>query len=334
MSHQTILKQRQKLHRAIREFFWERDFVEVETPVLIFSNAPELHIDALRVEVQTDRGRQRRYLRTSPELALKRWLAAGASRIFELARVMRDGEHDSQHRVEFTLLEWYRANSDYQAIMDDCDALLHHCCCRFAIKDPVVGPHGRCDLAAAAERLTVAEAFEKYVGLDIRPYMAGDSAKLAAALKQTGCYVPSDKTATFEDLFYSAFLSKIEPNLGVGRPTILYEWPAPMAALARPHPANPTVALRFELYAGGAELANAFDELTDAVVQQRRFEETAAARLLQNRDPYPLDHAFLQALPKMPASGGIALGFERLLMLLTGSTDISQVAISAGPKQN
>lgn len=325
---------RQRLFSALRRFFDARGFVEVETPLLIAANAPEPHIDAVAVDVQTGSTQQRRYLRTSPELALKRLLAAGAERIYELGRVVRDDDHDPTHRVEFTLLEWYRAGAPHTALMDDCDQLLAGCCDAFELRAPVTGPTGSCDLRRPAERLSVAEAFARHAGVDVAPYLGGDAAGLAAALRGSGIVLPGvdpvPATAEFERVFFAGFLSAVEPQLGLGRPTILDRWPAPLAALARLAPDDPRVALRFELYAAGHELANAFDELVDPVEQRQRFVRAQAARSAAGRDPYPLDEAFLAALAQMPPASGIALGCERLLMLLTRSRAIEQVALPFG----
>jgi len=325
---------RQRLRNALRRFFDARGFVEVETPLLIAANAPEPHIDAVAVDVGTGSARQRRYLRTSPELALKRLLAAGADRIYELGRAVRDDDHDATHRVEFTLLEWYRANAPHRALMDDCDQLLAACCDAFALTGPVTGPAGSCDLRLPAERLSVADAFARHVGIDVTPFLGGDAIGLAASVRGAGILLPGvDLTpadADFERIFLASFLSAVEPHLGLNRPTILDRWPAPLCALARLAPDDPRVALRFELYAAGHELANAFDELVDPVEQRQRFVVAQAARAAAGRDPYPLDEDFLTALAQMPAASGIALGCERLLMLLTGCTAIEQVALPFG----
>ncbi len=330
---QTV-QRRCALQRALRAFFEQRGFVEAETPLLIPANAPEDHIDALSLEAQIGAEQHQLYLRSSPELALKRLLAAGGRRVFELARVARDGEHDHDHRVEFTLLEWYRADCGYETLMSDCDELLAHCCQVLGIGPVVPGVHGPCDLARGCERLSVAEAFEQHAGIALLPMLPGDGAGLAAAAHRSGVALPPslahDPAPDFEELFFAVFLTAVEPKLGLARPTLLYEWPASMAALARRHPERPELALRFELYAGGLELANAFDELTDPVEQRQRFERSAAARRAAGRAPYPSPEAFLSDLGQMPPSAGIALGFERLLMLLHGDREIDPAGLPWG----
>ncbi|MBN2358708.1 MAG: EF-P lysine aminoacylase GenX [Deltaproteobacteria bacterium] len=325
---------RQRLRSTLRRFFDDRGFIEVETPLLIAANAPEPHIDAIPVEFRAAGSRQRRYLRTSPELALKRLLAAGAERIYEIGRAVRDDDSDAAHRVEFTLLEWYRARAPHRTLMDDCDQLLAACADAFELRAPAVGPAGACDLRAPAERLTVAEAFYLYAGVDATPFLGGDAAGLAAAARRAGIVLPGvparPEAGQFEHVFFAAFLSAVEPHLGLGRPTILDRWPAPLGALARRAPDDARVALRFELYAAGHELANAFDELTDTDEQRRRFTSAQAERAAAGRDPYPLDESFLSELGRMPPACGIALGVERLLMLLTGCPEIGPVALPFG----
>jgi lysyl-tRNA synthetase class 2 len=323
---------RRELLRAVRAFFDQRGFLEVETAQLICANAPEPHIDALPVTLHADEGQQTlpRFLRTSPELALKRLLAHGAERIYEIARVARDADHDAQHRVEFTLLEWYRAGAGYQALMDDCDALLLACADALGQGRVVQGPSGACDLGAGAERLSVTEAFRRHAALELEPFLHGDAAGLARAVVEAGIALPwpaQEGTRPFEDVFFAAFISAVEPRLGIERPTLLCEWPAPMAALARRSPQRPEVALRFELYAAGLELANGFDELTDPVEQRARFQAANRARVDAGQVPYPLDEDFLCDLERMPPSAGIALGIERLLMLLCGERSIETVAL-------
>ncbi|MFH1809138.1 MAG: EF-P lysine aminoacylase EpmA [Pseudomonadota bacterium] len=331
MNRLDAIRRRMALLRTVRDFFEARDFEEVETALLIEANAPEPHIDALAVDVRSGPATQRRYLRTSPELALKRLLGRGLERGFEIARVFRDDEQGPQHRVEFTLLEWYRSAEDYTVLMEDCDALLAQCCRSLGVGPRVPGLHAPCDLDAGCERLTMSEAFARHAHLDLVPYLDGDGRGLRDAAQQAGvCLVPAlrdDAAPDFEAVFFSIFLSAVEPELGRARPTILYEWPAPLAALSRRKPSNPRVALRFELYAGGLELANAFDELTDPAEQTARFTQDRSARQLDARDPYPLPDAFLSDLVRVQPCCGIALGLERLLMLLHAESDLVDAAV-------
>lgn len=328
-----IIGRRMDLQRALRDFFGQRQFVEVETPVLIAANAPELHIEALAAPPTATRGRSNLYFRTSPELALKGLLAQGAQRVFEIARVARDEAADPAHRLEFTLLEWYRAGSPYQDLMTDCEELLAHCVAALGCAPVSRLGAGRCRLDAGCDRLTVVEAFARFADIDLLPLLDAQSSgsALAREARAHGLTLPpglrEGDDPPFDDVFFSIFLTAIEPHLGRERPTLVYAWPASMAALARRDPRDPRLALRFELYAAGLELANAFDELTDVEEQRRRFDDARQARQAQGLDPYPMPERFLTDLQTMPPSAGIALGFERLLMLLFSLDDMSQAAI-------
>lgn len=332
----VVMRRRADLHRALRDFFSQADFIEAETPTLIQANAPEPHIDALMVKASTPNDDDKRptlYVRTSPELALKALLAAGAERIFEFAHVARDEDENSAHRVEFSLLEWYRAGQPYAALMDDLDNVLAHCV-QYLQLDPVCQLGEKtCRLDQGCERLSVSEAFARYAHIQLDTLLDDQrNGRLLAlaALEQNIALPPSlrdDDNPDFPEVFFAIFLTAIEPHLGLERPTIVYAWPASMAALARRDPADSRLALRFELYAAGLELANAFDELVDVEEQRARFVQARAERLALGADPYPMPEAFLQRLAKMPPSAGIALGFERLLMLLYGLDDIAAAAI-------
>lgn len=332
----VVTQRRAALHRALRAFFAQGDFVEAETPSLLYANAPEAHIDALKVvrSSRADDGKNTAlYVRTSPELALKGLLADGAERIFELARVARDEAENPAHRVEFTLLEWYRAKQPYTALMDDCDKLLAHCVQALKVDALCSLGSKKCRLDQGCERLSVSDVFARYAGIDLDSALDEQHdgrALLQAARKQNIALPPSFMTTdfvSFADAFFVIFLSAIEPHLGQDRPTIVYAWPASMAALARCDPQDARLALRFELYAGGLELANAFDELVDVDEQRARFVQARAERKALAADPYPMPETFLAKLGQMPPSAGIAVGFERLLMLLYGLDDIAAAAI-------
>jgi lysyl-tRNA synthetase class 2 len=274
------LELRARVLQGIRAFFVARGFLEVETPHRIPANAPEPHIDAVPSGDW--------YLHTSPELAMKRLLAAGYSRIFQVCRCWREGERGKRHLSEFTMLEWYRACADYRALMEDCEELL-----------------GFLGFAGGAQppwpRVSVAEAFRRWAGT------APEKALEAG---------------TFDELV--AF--RIEPGLAaLETPVFLVDYPAACAALARKKPGRPELAERFELYAGGLELANGFSELTDPAEQRARFEADREARRRSGRDPYPVPEPFLRDLARMPPSAGIALGVDRLVMLLTGAEAIDEV---------
>jgi lysyl-tRNA synthetase class 2 len=313
---------------AIRGFFAARDFVEVETPALQVSPGLEPHLHACAVTLRDPAGTRRpRYLHTSPEFAMKKLLAAGEPRIFQLARVFRDGERSATHHPEFTMLEWYRAGSDYRALMADCEALVT--ACAEAAGCAVLRWGGRAsDPRARWQHLTVAEAFARYTGIDLMATAPDPHApeldRLAAAARHIG--IEAHEGDDWESLFFRVFLERIEPALGSPAPTVLSDYPISMAALARPSPRDPCVAERFELYVAGLELANAFSELTDPAEQRRRFEADIAKKHRLYGERYPIDEDFLAALGAgFPDSAGIALGVDRLVMLACGADRIEDV---------
>lgn len=323
-----FLAARGRIAAAVRRFFAERDFVEVETPALQASPGLEPHLTAFTTELDEPGEEKRRlYLHTSPEFAMKKLMAAGMPRLYQLARVFRNGERSPTHHPEFTMLEWYRAEASYRDLMADCEALL--AAASAAAGAPLLRRHGRtADPTQPWQRLTVAEAFERHCGIDLlatapdplRPSLD----RLAAAATPLGIAPrPGDD---WEDLFFRIFLARIEPELGRGAPTILCDYPISMAALARAKPEDARLAERFELYVCGLELANAFGELTDANVQRARFEQDQAKKRARYGFAYPIDEDFLAALAHgVPQSAGIALGFDRLVMLATGAERIEDV---------
>lgn len=314
------LEARARVVAGIRAFFTERGFLEVETPCLQVAPGMEVHLRAFATELTDalDRVPPRRlYLHTSPEFAMKKLLAGGLPRIFQMARVFRNGDISPTHSPEFTMLEWYRAGATYTDLMDDVEALFAAC----GEKRPV-------------ERLSVAEAFVRHCeGLDILGTVADPFAAepppeaLRAAAARLGVHVGEGDG--WEDAFFHIFLARIEPHLGLDGPVILYDWPACMAALSRRKPSDPRVCERFEVYVGGLELANAFGELTDAAEQRRRFEDSMAAkrRLYGPEAAWPVEEDFLAALEHgLPdPCAGIALGVDRLVMVLTGAAAIEDV---------
>lgn len=322
------LERRARLTQAIRTFFNERDFIEVDTPALQVSPGMEPHLVAFGTDLLGPDRQARRtlYLHTSPEFAMKKLLAAGMPRIFQLARVFRNAERSATHHPEFTMLEWYRANAGYERLMTDCAELLRSMA---ASDGEVLRWQGKtCDPRAEFERLTVAEAFTRHAGIDIlatAPDPQAPSVDLLTKAAQKLGIAPRPGDA-WEDLFFRIFLDCIEPKLGIGRATILCDYPVSMAALARMKPGDPRVAERFELYVCGLELANGFGELTDAAEQRRRFEADMALKQRRYGERYPIDEDFLAALAHgMPESAGIALGFDRLVMLATGAARIDDV---------
>ena len=312
-----FLEARGRITRAVRGWFDGRGFAEVETSALQISPGNEAHLHAFATEALTTAGEGRAmYLHTSPEFACKKLLASGEREIFTLAKVWRNRERGPLHHPEFTMLEWYRSGAAYEVLMEDCATLL-------AVAAEAAGT-GRlrwrereADPFAEPERLTVAQAFERYAGVDL----FGED--LAAQARVRGIRVAVDDT--WADVFSRIMVEKVEPNLGQGRATILCEYPVSEAALARPKPGDPRVAERFELYACGVELANCFGELTDPVEQRARFEIEMAEKARLYGERYPIDEDFLAALAIMPPASGGAMGFDRLVMLAAGAQRIDQV---------
>ena len=317
-SQWAAARARQVLQHAIRTHLEALGYQEVETPILVPAPGMEPHIRAFEVPFvpETEIGRARSlYLHTSPEYAMKRLLADGSGPIFQICKVFRNGEVSPTHNPEFTMLELYRPDADYRAIMDDLESLL--AAAAAALGRPV--PFG----VRPYERVTVREALRRETGIDLR--QTPDAASLAGAARRVG--VRTEPGDGFDDVFFRLFLERVEPQLGRDRPAFLIDYPASMAALARLSPADPSVAERFELYAHGLELANGFSELTDAVEQRRRLEEERAFRIARGRPAYPIDESFLEAVGRMPPSGGVALGLDRVLMLLLGAERIEEVLL-------
>ncbi len=320
-----FLLARNRIVAALRDWFTENDFIEVETGVLQLSPGNETHLHAFATTLLAPDGAPSPlYLRTSPEFACKKLLAAGERRIVEFAKVFRNRERGALHHPEFTLIEWYRAGEPYETLMRDCAAIL-------ALAAKAAGTEqlnfrGRsADPFAAPERLTVAEAFARFAGIDLLatlPDGGADRDGLSRAARSAGIRVSEDDS--WGDIFSRVLVEKIEGQLGIGRATILDRYPAGQAALARPAP-DRRVAERFEFYACGVELANGFGELTDAAEQRRRLEREMAEKERIYGERYPLDEDFLAALEMMPQACGIALGLDRLVMLATGAARIEQV---------
>ncbi len=324
-----LLLARNAVKRALRADFEARGFTEVECTALQLSPGNETHLHALAVDVTgADGDARRRHLHTSPEFAMKKLIAAGETRIFDFARVWRDREGGDRHAIEFTMLEWYRAREDWTVLMDDCARLLH--LAADTVGTTTLSHRGRtCDPHLAPERLTVADAFARHAGIDLLatlppdPTADPDRDRLAAQATAVGLRFSDDDG--WSDIFSRLLAEHVEPRLGDGRAVILTEYPSCEAALARPCAHDGRVAERFELWACGVELANAFGELTDPVEQRRRFEHEMAEKRRIYGHAYPLDEDFLEALAHMPPTSGIALGFDRLVMLATGAPRLSDV---------
>jgi elongation factor P--(R)-beta-lysine ligase len=320
-----FLTARGAIARALRAWFGEHGFTEVETGILQVSPGNETHLHAPRTELtRPDGTRISRYLRTSPEFACKKLLAAGETAIFEFARVFRDRERGDLHLPEFTMLEWYRANSPYEAVVADTCAVIAEAAratgiSQFSFRGQSADP------LAAPERVTVAAAFQRFVGIDLLSTIAGGKANRAALALAAGEKVRIAEDDTWSDIFSKILVEHVEPRLGQGRLTVLYEYPVVEAALARVKPGDSRVAERFEVYAAGLELANGFGELTDAAEQRRRFEAAMDEKARRYGERYPLDEDFLGAVAQMPQASGVALGFDRLVMLASGALRIDQV---------
>ena len=326
------LLSRGRIKQAIRARFEAEGFVEVECGALAASPGNEAHLAAFATELAAPDGTRRPlHLHTSPEFAAKKLLAAGERRIFDFARVFRNRERGPLHAPEFTMLEWYRAREPYDAVVADSLDLLRLAAAttglaRFSFRGRECAP------AAAPQRLTVAEAFRDLAGIDLMATLSpdgkGDRGRLASRARAVGVDVAENDG--WSDIF-SKVLVTIEPGLGLERPTILYEYPRCEAALARAASHDARVAERFELYVCGVELANGFGELTDPVEQRARFEAEEAERQRVYGERYPIDEDFLAALAHMPPASGVALGFDRLVMLATGSRSVDDVLWTPAP---
>jgi lysyl-tRNA synthetase class 2 len=321
VSRRPALLARAAVLRAIRGYFEQEGFVEVETPMRVLSPGQEVHLDAIPAA-------DGRFLITSPEYHMKRLLAGGLPRIVQIGRCFRAEEDGPFHQPEFTMIEWYRAWGSMADLMRDCEQVIE-AAGRAAGGWPEVevppgrggGARGKLSVEGPFARTSVRALLHRHAGIELR----GDESEseMRALAAKAGCRVAQD--ATWDDVFYQIFLDRVEPHLGSSAPTFVLDWPRPLAALARAKPDDPLTVERFELYAGGLELANAFGELTDPVEQRRRFEEETAARRRRGKAIYPIDERLLTALPDLPPTCGIALGFDRLMMLVLGASSIREV---------
>jgi lysyl-tRNA synthetase class 2 len=323
-----FLAARGRIKAALRAWFEGQGFVEVETAALQVSPGNETHLHAFATElIAPDGARRRFYLPTSPEFACKKLLAAGEARIFTFAPAFRNREQGPLHHPAFTMLEWYRAREPYERLMEDCAAILQVAAAaagteRLQFRGRAVDPK------VAPERITLAQAFERFAGIDLLATVeAGDNAGNAAALAEAACRagIRTQADDTWVDVFSRVLVARIEPALAERGAAMLTEYPACSSALARRKASDPRVAERFELYVSGVELANAFGEQTDAAEQRRRLEAEMAEKERIWGERYPIDEDFLAALAVMPPAAGAALGFDRLVMLATGAAHIEQV---------
>jgi len=318
------MEQRSEIVFGIRNFFRGRGFFEAETPVMVASPDMEPHLSPFATELQRNDGQSlAAHLITSPEYSLKKLLAGGYEKVFELARCFRNGEPwNSQHNPEFTMLEWYRSGADYTDIMRDTEELTAELCEQVNGSTRIEYDGRQFDLAAPWQRLSVGEAFDRHTGLDLAAGI-DDPERFIALARDKGYNLSDDEN--FDDTFYKIFLSDIEPQLGQQEPVILYDFPRSMAALARLKPTDHRFAERFEVYVRGIELCNAFSELTDPAEQEKRFLAEQAERQKLGLPTFPLDKQLLTALQDIDQAAGIALGVDRLVMLLTDAPSIENV---------
>ncbi len=320
----VFLEKRASVIRALRNFFDSRNFVEVQTPALQICPTFDAHIHGFKTELQEwgqDQS-QEFYLHTSPEFDMKKLLVAGMPRIYQICNVFRNFEGSKLHSPEFTLLEWYRAGATYRDLMDDSVGILRNvadnlCISRFEYSGK------QCDPFKNPEKLSVKDAFIRFYEIDLDIYI-NDLNGFSKVISDNNVRVTDEDG--WDDIFHAAMADRIEPNLGINVPTILYDYPVSMAALSRKKPENPAYAERFELYICGVELANAFSELTDAKEQRARFESDMKLKKDIYGEDYPADEEFFKALEHgMPESAGCALGVDRLVMLSCGAEQIEDV---------
>ena len=302
------LEARARVRAALRRWFDDQSFLEVETPARVRAPGQEIHLDAIP---SADR-----WLITSPEYAMKRLVGAGYQRIVSIGKCWRAEERGAHHEPEFTMIEWYRAGAPLAHIAEDCEALVH--LAAEAAGQGVAFPR-------PFRRVTVRELMRDFAGI----VLEGDEPAPALAEKARAAGVAVGTATAWDDIFFQAWLDKVEPRLAELGPVFVFDWPGPLGALARRHPGDSRLVERFELYAGGLELANAFGELTDPVEQRARFESETYARKALGKAVYPIDEALLAALPHMPATAGVALGFDRLVMLALGAAEIRDVVAFA-----
>lgn len=304
------LEARARILSAVRRWFEGEGFLEVDTPARVTAPGQEVHLDAIASED--------RWLITSPEYAMKRLCGAGYRRIVSIGKCWRAGERGPHHQPEFTMLEWYRADEPLERIAADCESLVR-------VAAEAVSARAAQSFGAPFRRTTVRELLRLHADLDL----SGDESSRALADKVLAAGVSlgagGGRDLSWDDIFFQVWLDRVEPHLAGLGPTFVFDWPAPLGALARRRADDPRFVERFELYAGGLELANAFGELTDPVEQQARFEAETADRKARGKITYPIDESLLSAVGRMPPTAGVALGFERLLMLVLGAATISEV---------
>jgi lysyl-tRNA synthetase class 2 len=315
----------------------KKGFQEVETPTLVAQPGMEPHLDLFKTSISNgNRKSSPAYLISSPEYAMKKLLVAGFPKIFQICRSYRNGEIDNLHNPEFTILEWYRARADYQDIMNDVEQLMIYLTSNLErnlrAKSKIKNQKSKnlkinyqdqiIDFSPPWPKLTVKQSFRQYAKINLDKAL---NLKSISKIARKKGYIVSQNDR-FEDVFFKIFLNEIEPHLGRGKPTILMDWPAQMAALSRKKPNNPKYAERFEIYIAGLELGNAFSELTDSIEQESRLKGEQQLREKMGKEVYNIDKEFIQALKVgMPPSGGIAMGVDRIVMLFTNAKSIEKI---------
>jgi len=313
--------------RLIREFFWREKFIETDTPIAVALPGQEPELSPIQVALHDMQGSAYpHYLQTSPEFAMKKLLAAGFGKIFQICKCFRDYESfGGLHNPEFTMIEWYRVDATYQDIMDDTERLFKHVAGESGVRTVAWNGH-EIGIMGAWDRKIMRDVWREYVGVDLNDYLLAPAMRELA--RGRGYTVADDEPC--DDVFYKIFLNEIGPKLGMERPIFVCEYPVSMASLSRKCAHDPRYAERFELYIGGLELANAFGELTDAQEQKNRLEADRAKRAATGKEVYPVDPDFIAALESgIPDTGGIALGVDRMVMLFTGAHDINEVLFQA-----
>lgn len=324
-------QKRAKIISLTRAFFERDGFIETETPIAVALPGQEPELFPVSVTLHDPQGRAYRYyLQTSPEFAMKKLLAAGFEKIFQICKCFRDYESfGGLHNPEFTMIEWYRTNATYKDIMDDTERLFQFVGDQLDVKTVTWNGH-TVDITSAWDCKTMKQVWQEFVGVNLDEYL--EAPAMRAFARSRGYEVRNDES--YEDAFYKIFLNEIEPKLGAERPVFVCEYPAVMTSLSRLCANDPRYAERFELYIGGLELANAFGELTDAKEQKNRLEADRVKRAAVGKETYPVDPDFIAALESgIPPTGGIALGVDRMVMLFTGSTDINEVIFESAPDQ-
>ena len=322
-----IYDDRIKIIKLIREFFWSHDFVETDTPVAIKLAGQEPYLNPLPLNIHDPRGQQADfYLRTSPEYALKKLLAAGYEKIFEIGKCFRDFESfGGNHNTEFTMIEWYRSPGKYQDIMDDTENLFKFVGKNLGVKE-IKYKDKEIKFLETWDRMSMKEVWQKFIGVNLDEYL--ELGKLRELAKARG--YDAQESDAYEDLFFKIFLNEIEPHLGKEKPVFVYDYPARMSSLSRLCGYDNRYAERFELYIGGLELANAYGELTDAKEQKKRLESDKKLRQELGKTIWPVDPDFISALESgLPPAGGIALGVDRMVLLFTGAKDLNEAVFGS-----